>query len=79
MGVGRTVMWGLMGATTTKVARKATRRAMHDDWGDPRLPERARVRDGLATALMWAAATGIVLAMADVLKEQRSIVKERTA
>lgn len=78
MGVGRTVMWGLAGATTSKMARVATRRAMHNSYGDPRLPQRARVRDGLGTALMWAAATGIVLALADVMKEQRSIVKERT-
>lgn len=78
MGVGKKVMWGLMSATTAKVARTATRRAMHNNYGNPRLPVQARQRSGLGTALMWAAAAGVVLAVADVFKEQRTIVKERS-
>ena len=78
MGVGQKVMWGLLGATTAKATRTATRRAMHNNYGNPRLPQQARRRSGLGTALIWAAATGVVLAMADVFKEQRTIVKERS-
>jgi anti-sigma factor RsiW len=77
MGVGRKLMWGLAGMAATKVARAGTRRAMHNPMGQPRLPMQARRRTGLGTAVMWAAGAGIVLAMADVFKEQKQIVKQR--
>jgi hypothetical protein len=67
------IAWGVLGGTTTKVTRSAARRMLHDDAGDPRLPQTARTRSGLATALTLAACTGIVLAIADVLREQRKL------
>ncbi len=78
MGMGRKLMWGLAGMTATRVARAGTRRALHTPYGSPRLPRQAKARSGLKTAVMWAAGAGVVLALADVFKEQKKIVKERT-
>jgi hypothetical protein len=64
--------------TATKAARAGTRRALHTRYGSPRLPRQAKRRSGLSTAMMWAAGAGVVLALADVFKEQKQIVKERT-
>lgn len=77
MGIGRKVMWGLAAATASKVARRGTRSAMHTDYGSVRLPRRVRAKNGLGTVLMFAVGTGVVLALADVLKEQKQIVKQR--
>ncbi len=79
MGIGKKLMWGLAGMTATKVARAGTRRAMHTRYGDPRLPQRVKARSGFSNVLMLAAGAGIVLAVADVLKEQKQIAKERAA
>jgi hypothetical protein len=68
--LARNVAWGVLGGTTTRVARSATRRALHTDHGTPRLPDTARRRRGLGSVLFWAAATGAVLAIADLLREQ---------
>ena len=76
-GIAQKMTWGLLAAGTTKATRKATRRALHKD-GRPRLPKRARRGSGLATALMWAAGAGIVLAFSDLFKEQRQDVAERS-
>jgi hypothetical protein len=76
-GIAQKITWGLLGAATTKATKSATRRALHRD-GRPRLPRRARLGNGLGTALMWAGATGIVLALSDVFKEQRHDVAERS-
>jgi hypothetical protein len=62
---------GILGGTTTMLARSATRRAMHGKSGAPRLPQAARRRQGMGTMLVWAAAAGVILALADILIEQR--------
>jgi hypothetical protein len=62
---------GILGGTTTMLARRATRRAMHRRGGRPRLPRAARARQGLAVMLAWAAAAGVILALADLFIEQR--------
>lgn len=61
----------VLGGATTMVARRITRSALHDSFGESRLPERARSRRGLGMMLLWAVAAGVVLALADVLTEQR--------
>jgi hypothetical protein len=76
--IGRNVVYGVLGAATTRVARRATRRAMHTDRGTPKLPVAARRRSGLGMALAWAAGAGAVMAIADVLKEQRKDTTERS-
>jgi hypothetical protein len=53
------------------IARTATRRAMHRTDGDPRLPRATRRNNGFAMMLLLAAAAGVVLALGDVLQEQR--------
>lgn len=71
MKVARTVGWGLLGSATTMMVRNATRKAMHTEYGEPRLPRAAQRNTGAGTILMLAAAAGAVLALADVLQEQR--------
>lgn len=68
--------WGMIGAATTMLARRATRRAMHDPDGSPRLPRRARKDTGFGTMLLLAAAAGAILAFGDLLQEQRKHVTE---
>lgn len=63
-------MWGLVGSGTTMAVRRAARKMMHADNGRPRLPQAARRHD-LATFLAVAGVTGVILALADVLQEQR--------
>jgi hypothetical protein len=56
------------------VARKATRRALHEQNGAPRLPHATRRRKTFGMMLLLAAVAGAVLAFGDVLQEQRKHV-----
>ncbi len=69
-----TLGWGLIGALTTKLARMATRRAMHYSNGAPRLPREARRSNGIGMLLLMAAGAGAMLALGDVLQERRKQV-----
>lgn len=62
---------GLMGAATTMLARRVTRHAMHEETGEPKLPRQLRRRDNVGVMLLIAGAAGALLALGDVLKEQR--------
>lgn len=68
--LGGKLMWMLAGTAASKMARKYTRKALHNDRGAPRLPRRARRESGLGMMLGWAIATGAIMALADVLSEQ---------
>jgi hypothetical protein len=74
MGTSHTVGWGLIDAATTKLTRAATRKAMHERSGAPRLPRAARRSNGLGMLLLLAAAAGAMLALGDILQEQRKQV-----
>jgi len=63
--------WGLAGSAATMLARTATRKAMHKQGGTPRLPRAARQNNGFGMMLLLAVATGALLALADVMQEQR--------
>jgi hypothetical protein len=67
---------GLIGAAATMIARRATRRALHDETGAPRLPGAARRADSLTTLILVAIASGALLALGDVLQEQRKQLAE---
>ena len=69
--MAHTAAWGLLGSGTTMLARTATRRAMHGRGGRPRLPRAARQNTGFGMMLLLAAAAGAMLALGDVLLEQR--------
>jgi hypothetical protein len=69
---------GALGGATTMLVRTATRRAMHAKGGAPRLPATVRHRRGFGAMLAWAAAAGVLLAMADLLLEQRASSAQRT-
>lgn len=69
-----TLGYGLIGAATTKLARTATRKAMHRRSGAPRLPDATRRSNGLGMLLVLAAAAGAILALGDVVQEQRKQV-----
>jgi hypothetical protein len=78
MASARTVALGVVGAAVTMVARKATRRAMHDESGAPKLPRAARRTDSVTMLLIVAAATGALLALVEVLQEQRKYLADTT-
>lgn len=63
---------GTVGGATTMLVRTAARRAMHAKGGAPRLPGAARRQRGFGIMLAWAAAAGVLLAIADLLLEQRT-------
>jgi len=71
MASARTVALGLVGAAVTMLARKATRRAMHDESGAPKLMRAARRSNSVTMLLIVAAASGALLALTEVLQEQR--------
>jgi hypothetical protein len=77
MPMARTVGWGMVGSATTMLARTATRRAMHARGGAPRLPRSARRNNTFGMMLLLAAAAGALLAVGDVLQEQRRHVVQR--
>jgi hypothetical protein len=66
--------WGMAGAAASMLARTATRRAMHVRTGAPRLPRAVRRRNSFGTMILLAVATGVILALGDVLQEQRKRV-----
>ncbi len=68
--LSRKLLWMVVGSAASKVVRNRTRKAMHNDYGAPRLPYRVRRRSGLGTAIILAAGTGALMALADVLSEQ---------
>jgi len=74
----QTVGWGLVGAATTMLARRLTRRTLYKG-STPRLPRAARHTNGVAGLLVVAAAAGAMLAVADVLQDQRKRVAQRAA
>jgi hypothetical protein len=71
--------WGTVGAATTMVARTATRRAMHDEHGSPRLPRAARRDLSFSMMVLLAGAAGVILALGDVLQERRKQISHTAA
>ncbi len=69
----------MAGAATTMLARKMTRRALHSPRGTPRLPRAARRNRSFTMMVLLAAAAGALLAIGDVLQEQRKHVSARAA
>jgi hypothetical protein len=63
--------WGLCGVATTMAARKIASRALHDQDGEPKLSKTTRRKSGLGLMFVLAAASGVLLAFGDVLKEHR--------
>ncbi|MFL5384287.1 MAG: hypothetical protein ACJ8GN_17330 [Longimicrobiaceae bacterium] len=69
-GLGRKLMWGLVGGAAMRAARGATRSALHTSMGSTRLPRPVRRQRNMQSALLMAVGTGVVMALADVLSEQ---------
>lgn len=61
---------GILGGTTTMLARSATRKVMQQR-GATAMSPYVRRPQGWGTMLLWAAAAGVILALADVLVQQR--------
>ena len=74
MAIEHRIAWGVAGSATTMLARRMTRRAMHEPGGAPRLPWNERLDNSFAMMLVLAAAAGALLAVGDVLLEQRKRV-----
>lgn len=70
MAIGQRLMWAVVGTAAATLTRRVTRRVLHKRNGALRLPRRVRSKTGLNTALAWAAGTGALLGVADVLSEQ---------
>lgn len=66
----------MVGSAATMLARTLIRRAMHTKGGAPRLPRAARTNDGLKMVLLLAVAAGAMLALGDVLQEQRKEIDD---
>lgn len=75
----KTFGWGMVGAATTMIARTATRRAMHDERGAPKLPRAARRDLSFGMMILLAGAAGVMLALGDVLQERRKQIAQRAA
>jgi len=71
MAEAHNIGWAMVGAAMTMLARWATRRAMHEQSGAPRLPRAARRNRTFGMMLLLAGAAGALLALGDVLQEQR--------
>lgn len=76
MATAQTFGWGMAGAATTMLARRATRKAMHARSGAPRLPRATRRSSSFGMMLALAAAAGALLALGDVFQEQRKHVTQ---
>lgn len=76
MAMAQTLGWGTVGAATTMLTRSAMRRAMHARSGVPRLPRATRRTNSFGMMLVLAATAGALLALGDVLQEQRKHVTE---
>lgn len=70
MSLGRKMMWMVLGTATSKVVRGATRRALHNRAGSPKLPSKVRRSRDLGMAIALAAGASALMAVGDVLKEQ---------
>jgi hypothetical protein len=70
MGLGGKLMWAVAGGAAKKMAQNYTRRTLHTRGGAPRLPRKARRQSGLGMMLGWAILTGVIMALADMFKEQ---------
>ena len=68
---------GLVGAATTMLARRLTRKAMHTEAGEPNLPRPVRRTNSAGIMLLIAGAAGALLALGDVLREQRKHIAQR--
>ena len=70
------VGWGMVGAGTTMVARRLVRQLLYQGH-TPRLPRAARRTGSFAGLVAFAAATGAILAIADMLQDERKHVVQR--
>lgn len=69
-GLGKKLMWMAVGTATSRAVRGATRNALHNRAGRPKLPRSVKYRHGMGTALSWVVGASALMAIADVLKEQ---------
>jgi len=75
--VARRIVFAVLGTAASSIVRKRTRGALHDNWGAPRLPRPVRRQSGLLSALVMAAITGVLMALADIFNEQGKTTAQR--
>jgi len=77
MAAAQRIGLGLIGAGTTMLVRRLTRRTMHEETGEPKLPDMVRRSKSVWLLLLLSGAAGALLALGDVLQEQRKQVAQR--
>ena len=65
------IVWGTLGGALTVLTRKMTNAALHDADGTPALARVTQRNGSVAMMLTLAVLSGVVLALGDVLKENR--------
>jgi hypothetical protein len=71
--------WGIVGAALTVAARKVTGTALHNPWGVPRFSRVTRENSSFGLMVALAVATGVLLALGDVMREHRKGVVDVAA
>lgn len=70
-GLARSILWAVAGSVASSAVRRVTRKALHTPYGGTRLPTPVRRTNTFGQAFLLAAGTGAVMALADVMKEQK--------
>jgi hypothetical protein len=71
MGLAQKLGWSVVGVTTTMAMRKIANAAMHDANGAPKFSRLTRRNNSFGVMVALAVSAGVLLALGDVLKEQR--------
>jgi hypothetical protein len=71
MGLAQKFGWSIVGVTTTMAMRKIASAAMHDANGEPKFSRLTRRNNSFGVMLALAVSAGVLLALGDVLNEQR--------
>jgi len=71
MGLAQKFGWSVVGVTTTMAIRKISNAAMHDADGAPKFSRLTRRNNSFGLMVALAVSAGVLLALGDVLNEQR--------
>ncbi len=73
------MVWGAFSAAVTMLTRKVANTVMHDAYGRPVLARITERNGSFAVMMALAMSAGVVLALSDVLRENRQQAAQTTA